>query len=148
MAEWTPLIIVAILAGVGLLDYILYRIGGNAATVSATLLEARVKNPVVAHLTAYAFAVFLGHVYFPAPDVTVPPPHVVLAWAVVALSPVFAAMIIIGAGDGQRVAEVAVVTDPVNQLKFAGVMLAWWIAGLCVGRFVLKQHPLAVGAAT
>lgn len=143
MAEWTPLIIVGIMVGLGLLDYVLFRVGGNQATISVALLEARCKNPTVAHLTAYAFAVFLGHVYFPAPDPVPPPVHVVLAWCVVALSPVFAVLIVIGAGDGQSVHEVRSITEPLNQLKFAGVMLCWWIGGLLVGRFILKQHPLA-----
>lgn len=143
MAEWTPLIIVGIMVGLGLLDYVLFRIGGNSATISVALLEARCKNPTVAHLTAYAFAVFLGHVYFPAPDAVRPPGHVVLAWCVVALSPVLAALIVIGAGDGRSVHDTRVVTEPLNQLKFGAVMLCWWIAGLLVGRFILKQHPLA-----
>jgi len=145
MAEWTPLIVVGIMVGLGLLDYMLFRFGGNEATISVALLEARVKNPIVAHLNAYAFAVFLGHVYFPAPDTTAPPGHVVLAWAVVALSPLFAALIVIGSGDGRHASEVAEVVQTLNQLKFAGVMLLWIIGGIAVGRFILKQHPLAAG---
>lgn len=145
VAEWTPLIVVGIVATCGLLDYLLLKLGDNDATISFTLLLASAKNPIVAHLNAYMFAVFLGHVYFPSGAKVAPPTYAVLSWAIVALSPCIAACIIVASGGGMRPHES--ITDPVYQLKFGGVMLVWIIGGLLVGRFVLKQHPFATPAA-
>lgn len=141
VAEWTPLIVVGILVVCGLIDYALYRTGGNEATISYTLLTARVQNPAVAHLTAYMFGVFIGHVYYPSAAKVAPKEYIVLMWAVVTLSPVFA--VCIGVAMGERAKPMEAITDPWNQIKFGLVDIASFIAGQLVGRFILKQHPFA-----
>jgi len=141
MYRRTAFIVAAILPALGLLDVLLYWLGGNAATISAVMLAIRVKYPLVAHSTAYAFGAFLGHVFFPSSAIVMPASHEMLARMVLGLSPIFAALIIILAGEGEAVSSN--VLDPSNQLKFAALMLAALVAGGLMGRFVLCQHPLA-----
>lgn len=143
MNRWTAILAAAILPALALLDLALYCIAGNKATFSVALLTIRVKYPLVAHATAYTFGVFLGHVFFPSADNTVPALHEVLARLMLGMSPTFAALIIIAAGDGQAVVKGSAIVALDNQIKFAGLMLFAHVAGLLVGRFVLAQHPLA-----
>lgn len=143
MNRWSAILAAAILPALGLLDFALYVLAGNAATFSAVLLSIRVKYPLVAHATAYTFGVFLGHVFFPTPNPTVPANHEILARLMLGLSPTFAALIIIAAGDGLAVVKGSDIVALDNQAKFAGIMLACHVAGMAVGRFVLAQHPLA-----
>lgn len=141
----TPLIVVLIPICLGLLDIWLYWRGGNEATISVTMLHVRVKHVVVAWIVQYTFGVFYAHCFMPAPDVTAPPTHIVLAWFVVGMAPTFAALILIFSGDGDRVVPNHVILDPLNQLKFAFVSIGCQCVGLVVGRMVLRQHPLAMG---
>ena len=139
MAQWTPLLLVAIPLCLGLLDVLLYWLGGNEATFSATMLAIRVKYPLSALATAYTLAVFLGHVFFPQEAEFGPPVHEVLARMMVALSPTFYALIIFAAGNGASAAASRAV-DGHGQMAFAGWMLLCVVFGGAVGRFVLCQH--------
>lgn len=143
MNRWTAILAAAILPALGLLDFLLYTIWGNGATFSVLLLSIRVKYPLVAHATSYTFGVFLGHVFFPSPENASPATHEVLARLMLGLSPTFAALIIIAAGDGKAVVKDSAIVALDNQVKFAALMLFAHICGLIVGRFVLAQHPLA-----
>lgn len=143
MNRWTAILAAVILPALGLLDFVLYAVWGNGATFSVALLTIRVKYPLVAHATSYTFGVFLGHVFFPTPDPTAPATHEVLARLMLGLSPTFAALIIIAAGDGRAVVKGSEVVALDNQVKFAALMLFAHVCGLIVGRFVLAQHPLA-----
>lgn len=141
MSEWTPALVVAIPILLGLLDVLLYWLGGNEATFSATMLAIRVKYPLSALAVAYTLAVFLGHLYFPKSAETFPPVHEVLARMSIGLSPTFYALIILAAGNGASAAHSHAINTG-GQLVFAGWMLLCIIAGGLVGRFVLCQHVL------
>ncbi len=141
--KWTAIIIAAILPVLALVDVMLYWIGGNAATISAVMLTIRVKYPIVAHSVAYAFGLFLGHVFFPCADTHEPKTIEVLAKLVTGIAPIISAMLIIAAGDGQSAVGQQHITDPVNQAKFACLHVMALIVGGLVGRFWLSQHPLA-----
>lgn len=145
MDAYTPLIVVVIPLALGFLDILLYKFGGNEATISVAMLHVRVKHVVVAWVVQYTFGVFYSHCFMPSPEPQPPPTHIVLAWFVVGMAPTFSVLIIIFSGDGERVVPNHVVLDPVNQVKFAAVSLLFQVAGLLVGRMVLRQHPLAMG---
>lgn len=141
----TSLIVVLIPLVLGLIDIFLYWMGGNEATISVTMLAIRVKYAIVAWITAYTFGVFYGHCFLPAPEVVPPPTHWVLACFIMGMSPTFAALVLIFSNDGGRLEHNHIVLDPLNQLKFASLSVGCFVVGMIVGRFVLRQHPLAAG---
>jgi len=140
--RWTALITACMLPVAGLMDVLFYWIGGNAATISAVMLSIRVMYPSVAYCVAYAFGMFLAHVFIPS---SAPLPSVVeiLARMIMAFAPIFSAIFVIAFGEGGNPADVQHILDPAEQTKFAlGLLVALLVGGL-VGRFVLCQHPLA-----
>lgn len=139
MREWTPLIIVCIPLALGLLDVVLYWLGGNEATISMVMLQARVSSPLSALATVYTFGLLIGHLYFPNFTLFPPPAHLVVARMFVALSPIFYGMTIIGFGNGANTAHTQIL-DSGGELSFAGYVLAAFIFGGLIGRFVLCQH--------
>lgn len=141
MRDWTPLIIVAMPLALGLLDIGLYRLGGNEATISKVMLDASVRQPLVALSTAYSFGVLMGHFFFPTHADCAPPTYEVIARMVVVLSPTVYAMIIIGANDMATIAHKQALEQG-GQTSLALYTTAAFIVGGFFGRLVLPQHIL------
>lgn len=141
--RWTALITAAMLPFAGLLDLCFYWIGGNAATISAVMLSIRVKYPFVAYCVAYAFGMFLSHVFIPSGVSEAPAKIDVLARMIMAFSPIFSAIFVIASNDGGNAAAVEHVIDPSEQMRFALALVVSLLVGGLVGRFFLCQHPLA-----
>lgn len=135
----TPVIIVLIPLILGLLDVLLYWMGGNESTISWVMLSVRNKYPLAALSTAYTLGVFLGHLYFPKFVDQGPPVHEVLARMMVGLSPTFYALIITSAGNGVNAAHTRALESG-GQMVFAAWMLLAVVGGGTVGAFVLSQH--------
>lgn len=138
MRELTPLLIVALVPGLGLLDYGLYRLGGNEATFSKVMLDARLRQPLVALLTAYSVGVMLGHFFLPT-TAPAPPPHETVGRALCALSFTIYGLIIIWADNGGAAAHKRAL-EAGGHAAFAGYMLAAVVVGGLVGALVLPQH--------
>jgi hypothetical protein len=143
--RWTQIIIVALPLLIGLLDYFLLRVGGNAATISAFMLRLRMEQPYVALSTAYSFAVLMGHLFFPDFTEKTPPGYEVIARMFFVLSPTFYAMIMILFGDPPDVTEIL---KPGAQWWFAAKMLAASIIGGLAGHYGLPQHLFPGSPAT
>lgn len=141
MREWTPLLIVALPLTMGMIDVALFKIGGNDATISKVMLDASVRQPLVALSTAYSFAVLMGHFFFPTWADAAPPAHEVIARMVVVLSPTIYALIIIGADNGAAAAHKRALEFG-GQLPLAGYMMLAMIVGGLAGKFILPQHVL------
>jgi hypothetical protein len=134
-----PLFVVSLPLLIGLLDYLLYRVGGNEATISKVLLNTAGTRPLVAISTAYSVGVLMGHLFFPAFGEEEPPGFEVIARMIVALAPTFYAMVIIGGGGAAQFAHSHALIRGGQWLLAVYLLLAAAAGGL-VGKFVLPQH--------
>jgi hypothetical protein len=144
----TPLVIVALPLLIGLLDVVLYYLGGNDATISKVMLNNANASPLVALSTGYGAGVLIGHFFFPAFAAEPPPPYQMIARMSVVLSPVMYALIIIGAGDAATKAHThPLLTD--RQGMLAALVVLLFTLGGVAGKFALPQHltPAAAEAA-
>jgi hypothetical protein len=134
-----PLLVVSLPLLIGLLDFALYKIGGNEATISKVLLNNALNRPLVALSTAYSVGVLLGHLFFPVYGEDMPPGYEVIARMLVALSPTFYALVIIGAGGAAAGAHYHALLRG-GQPLLAAYMIAAATVGGVAGKFVLPQH--------
>ena len=140
METWTPLLIVSMPLMIGLLDLLLYKLGGNDATISWVMLVTASRDPFVALSTAYSFAVLMGHCFFPKIGEVPPAAYVVVARMLVVLSPTLYLMVIIAFGGGQGTDEARGLLQRGGSWAFAGWMLLAAIAGGIAGHVGLPQH--------
>jgi hypothetical protein len=141
----TAVIVAVTLPALGMIDYLFALIGGNSSTMSAVLMAIRANYVVVAFATAYALGMFLTHCYMPSPSTTRPSEIELIAWAIVAFSPIFSSLFIIFSNDGGDAQGIEAITRPDVQIKLTGILLGGLIGGGLVGRFILCQRPLAGG---
>jgi hypothetical protein len=133
----TAFVIVATPLLLGLLDVLLYALGGNESTISYVMLSASACRPTVALATCYTFGVLLSHLFLPVNE-DGPPRYEVLARMMFVLGPTFYGLIIIGAGNGTLAAHDRAIAAG-GQAAFAGKLLAAVSVGGLMGR-LLPQH--------
>lgn len=139
LREWTPSIIVAIPLFLGLLDVLLYWLGGNDATISVAMLRARARNPLVILSTTWTFGLFIGHVYFPTFTHTPPPSYEVLARLCVCLSPTIYALIVLRFG-GAAADEHLKALEGTSPWRLFIIANLFFLLGQLAGMYALCQH--------
>lgn len=139
MEKLTPLLIVALPLAIGILDVILYKWGGNEATISWVMLSISFKQPLVPLSVFYSFAVLMGHCFFPEYTHTPPPAYEVVARMFLVLSPAIYSLIIIGAGNGSAEAN-RTALRAWGEPGFALWMVVAALVGLAAGHYGLPQH--------
>lgn len=138
MRDWTPIIICVIPIGLGLLDVLLFWLGGNEATISWVMLVRRASQPIVGLSTCYSFGMLLTHFYLPSVGES-PRPYQIVARLLVALSPTFYAIVIIAFDNGTLEAHRKVLAAGGSK-TYALYMSAAVHFGGFVGWAVLPQH--------
>ncbi len=136
--KWTPLIIVGLFPFIGLIDILLYRLGGNNATISWRMLISNFKFPMVSLGLAYSCGVLMRHCFFPVMGEDVPSLFEVLARMSIVLSPLTYTLVIVLSGNGTADANKRVLWYG-GQWGMMGYVCLAFVLGMIAGRF-LPQH--------
>lgn len=136
LTAWMATLLLPLL---GLLDFALYKVGGNAATFSAVMLATRAAQPLTALALTYSTGVMLGHFYLPVVSAELPSGPEVFGRMLVLLSPTFYTMTILSSGDATIGAHRHAI-EGAGEVGFAVWMSFWFHVGLAAGRFGLPQH--------
>jgi hypothetical protein len=137
----TPSIIVASPLFLGLVDLALFKLLGDDATISKTMLRAAAERPLVALSTTYSFGVLIGHLFFPAFKADCVPVAEILARMIVILSPTIYALIMVATSNAEADRVHKALISQSQYWLAAEIMLAFFVGG-CGGKFGLPQHSL------
>ena len=126
-----------------ILDVILYKVGGDNATISYNLLRVEVSHPIFGYGLSYTFGTAVGHFCCPkvGPDITGVLLYIRLFTG---LLPILGTLLLIGFGP---VSTTKPFTDALqtwgsNNWRHVPTLVLGFLLGLLNGMYMVEQHPL------
>lgn len=132
----TPVLIVMLALGAGVLDIVLAHFRGNEGTISWAMLNAQSQSHILAGLCSYAFAGLMVHCFWPSEGVA-PHPFGILWRALLFLAPVFYALELIARSTPDADGIIQVVP---GKLPILAVMCCGALLGAIAAKLLVPQH--------